>query len=228
MGWTGAFMNRVSQASDGAAPARPSLPLLAIVASVTLVTFLMALVAGGPLPGDLSITLWMQAQLGNRPPWAQLVTDGATMPGVLATIGLVAVLVVGLIGRKAIFWVAMAFGFARLTDWLLRASIMIPRPSPDLVAVASPSSSSSLPSTLGLVYGALYGVLFFSALMSDKGWRHAVAGLSAVMLMLGGIARVVLGGHWASQMVASLLLGVLLAGGAQIVVSWMALNLGRR
>jgi hypothetical protein len=99
-------------------------------------------------------------------------------------------------------------------DVLLRAAVFAPRPTPDLVTVASAASGSGLPSTFGLVYGALFG----AALLAGRGGRSRAAraaGVAAGLLVVAGAcARVVLAGHWPSQIGAS----VLLALGAAAVV----------
>ena len=83
--------------------------------------------------------------------------------------------------------------------------IYVPRPTPDLVSVASSSTSSGFPSTFALVYGAIFGVVLFAP--GRKGLVPAgLAVLSLLLLVAGLSARVALGGHWMSQMMASLLL----------------------
>jgi membrane-associated phospholipid phosphatase len=103
--------------------------------------------------------------------------------------------------------------------------LFVPRPFEPLVAVAAPSSSSGLPSTFGLVYGAVFGV----ALLAGAGagasgaWAALPARfLAAAAITAGSAARVVLGGHWPSQMLASLALGGLLALAALMLTARLA------
>ena len=88
--------------------------------------------------------------------------------------------------------------------------IFVPRPSDEFVTVASISASSGLPSTFALVYGGVFGATLFAS--GRKGAGAAVAGaVSAGLIAAGLCARIVLGGHWASQMLSSLLLALALA-----------------
>ncbi|WP_172439046.1 phosphatase PAP2 family protein [Porphyrobacter sp. TH134] len=119
-------------------------------------------------------------------------------------------------GWRSALAVPLAFGLAWLIDKGLRPVIFAPRPSADLVAVASASSSSGLPSTFGLVYGSIFGVVVFVAATG----RSAIVlrALALALTFAGAAARVVLGGHWTSQMIASVLLGLLVAIAASAVV----------
>jgi len=88
--------------------------------------------------------------------------------------------------------------------------VFAPKPAAELVAVAAPSASSGLPSTFGLVYAGLFGA---ALLASGRGGASAAAGaaLAGLLVVAGSGARIVLGGHWTSQLAASLLLGLALA-----------------
>jgi drug/metabolite transporter (DMT)-like permease len=111
-------------------------------------------------------------------------------------------------GWRAALAAGAAFAFAQGLDKLLRLLVFTPRPSADLVAVASPASSSGLPSTFGLVVGALFGLTFIAALGQRSPAARAVLVFSTAMLLAAFLGRVVLGGHWPSQMILSLGLGI--------------------
>ena len=112
--------------------------------------------------------------------------------------------------------VPATFGLAWLADKALRTIMFVPKPDADLVAVASASAASGLLSTFCLVYGSVFGVVFW---LQGSG---AVAGfarlVSLLLIMSGSAARIVLGGHWTSQMITSVCTGVLLAGLATLVL----------
>jgi len=171
----------------------------------------VCLISQGPLPGDLVLTQALQEALGASPGWAGFVTSTAKAPIVWITL-LLAVALGALRGQgwRGAAVPGLAFVGVKTLDALLRALIYAPKPSPDLVPVASASTASGFPSTFGLVYGALFGgVLFVSALSSKGGGRELRALLifaSVGLLVTGAAARIVLGGHWASQMLASWLL----------------------
>lgn len=193
--------------------------------AVTLTLFALVLGAAclavlGPLPGDVAVTLALQSAFGASPQWAEWLTDTAKPPLVIATMifgAWLAWLAVGLRGALA---VPLGFGFGWLIDKALRALIFAPRPMADGVEVASARSSSGLPSTFGLVFGAVFGVVLMDR---AKRWDTALLkGVAAFLIILGAAARVVLGGHWPSQMIASILLGL-----AAAVAAHAATNLFR-
>jgi len=82
--------------------------------------------------------------------------------------------------------------------------------------VVSASSSSGLPSTFGLVYGSIFGVVVLG--QASGRLAFPLRALACALIIAGGAARVVLGGHWTSQMLASVLLGLLAATVAREVV----------
>lgn len=177
---------------------------------VALLVGAASAVLQGPLPGDPALAAGVQAALGEAPGWAFAITRSAVLPFV--GVSLVAACLLGwwVAGMRGVWAVPLAYGLALATDKTLRAVLFVPRPDPALVAVAAPSASSGLPSTFGLVYGAIFGV----ALMAGaSGLRAALPAraVAAAAIIAGTAARVVLGGHWPSQMVASLALGGLLA-----------------
>lgn len=129
-------------------------------------------------------------------------------------------------GWRAVLSVPLAFGLAWLIDKGLRAVIFAPRPSADLVAVASASSSSGLPSTFGLVYGSIFGVVVFAAATGRS--ANGLRALALALIFAGVAARVVLGGHWTSQMLASVLLGLLAAAAASEVADRLLKKEGAR
>lgn len=163
----------------------------------------------GPLPGDVSITRQLQSAFGPQPVWAERVTDTAKPPYVMLTI-LAGSSVAWLAARwRGALAVPIAFGLSWVMDKVLRAMIFDARPSADLVAVASPSTSSGLPSTFGLTFGSIFGVALFVTAMGTQAMAARVVALG--LIVAGAIARIILGGHWTSQMLASTVLGVVAA-----------------
>lgn len=189
-----------------------------------LILTLLALAVGGaclavqgPLPGDVGATRRLQSLFSNAPRWAEWLTDTAKPPMVIATIGAGAGLAWFASGWRSALSVPLGFGLAWLIDKGLRAVIFAPRPSADLVAVASASSSSGLPSTFGLVYGSIFGAVVFAAATGRL--ALGLRAFALVLIFAGVAARVVLGGHWSSQMIASVLLGLLAAAAASEVAN---------
>lgn len=195
---------------------------LIVLALLVLIPGAASIAAQGAVPGDVMITQALQSVLAEAPAWAGPVTNLAKAPwlwaSMAAAMGLAGV--AGGIARAPA--PLLAYGFAWGADQMLRALIYIPKPDASLVAVASASSASGLPSTFGLVFGALFGAAFW---IRGSGVRHqALLGLSALFMAVGAAARIVLGGHWLSQMLPSLAHGVLLAG----LAVWLVERAARR
>lgn len=186
----------------------------------TVILTLSALVLGaacfavqGPLPGDVAVTLALQSAFGDSLQWAEWLTDTAKPPLVFATMIAGAGLAWLVAGWRGALAVPLAFAFGWLIDKAARALIFAPRPAADVVEVASASNSSGLPSTFGLVFGGVFGVaLVARAKRWDTAWLQVLA---AFLIITGAAARVVLGGHWPSQMLVSILLGLAAAATAQ-------------
>ncbi len=182
-----------------------SIPSAALCLVAGLIVGSACLVAQGPLPGDVGVTHLLQAGLGDAPRWATWLTRTAKAPLVLATL----VVSVGLAfmrgGRRAAVLPVVTIIAVYGLDPLLRAVVFAPKPSADLVAVAAASTSSGVPSTFGLVYGGLFGAVCATP-SAGTAMAKLASGLSIVSIVAGAAARIVLGGHWLSQLVASVLL----------------------
>lgn len=184
------------------------------------------LIVQGPLPGDVLVTRALQSIFGT-PSWARFLSDTAKLPILSGTL-IVAILLAFVHGGwRYTATPVLALILAEISDALLRALVFAPRPSADLVAVASPSASSGFPSTFGLVYGALFGAAV--CMRSNRNIATAIASTIALFLIVAGvIARVVLGGHWFSQIMASTFIGLALAAAVQVIMdAWTTGYRGR-
>ena len=199
----------------------------ALLALLALLIGGASVVMQGPLPGDAAIAGALQDLFGPAPGWAFALTETAKAPLLWATLALAGALAWLAAGGRWALAVPVAYALAFAADKALRAAIFVPRPAEPLLAVAEAASSSGLPSTFGLVYGAMFGVAALA-----PGWTRARAPLrlaALALLLVGCAARVVLGGHWPSQMLASASLGLALAGLALAIVAATArLSAGRR
>lgn len=182
------------------------------VVLAAIVSGAVCLAVPGPFFGDVPATLALQAIFGPSPTWAQWLTDTAKPPLVMATLILGAALAWLAAGLRGAIAVPIAFGLGWLIDQALRAIIFMPRPAPELVAVTGANASSGLPSTFGLVYGSIFGAVLF---VEPKGKVLPAARVLAIaMIISGAAARVVLGGHWPTQMFVSIMLGLAAAASA--------------
>ena len=102
---------------------------------------------------------------------------------------------------------------ANLASTLLK--IAVGRPRPDLVPHLDHVSSASYPSGHATSAAAVYLLLAWLALPR---WRTAAWALAATMIILNAFSRIMLGVHWASDIVGGTLLG---AAFALIAVWWV-------
>lgn len=104
----------------------------------------------------------------------------------------------------------MGYLGALIMNFALRAIVFAPRPDDAMVAVAKANSDSGLPSTFALIYGSVLGVVVVARTQRAALGRW-ITFVALALIVAGGAARIVLGGHWPSQVVASLLLGFRMA-----------------
>ncbi len=182
---------------------RPLLPLCAIGLLLGLLNWVMQ----EPVPGDALLTRGLQALFGHQPGWANIITKSATEPWMWAMTLAVAILLHILHGARMALAAPISFALAIAADGLLRFYLHSPRPLAALVAVAKPSPSSGLPSTYGLVTGAIV------ALADRRGVVRAIGWIAIGWMVAGWAARVTMGGHWTSQLLASYALSAIMALG---------------
>ncbi|MCC6315448.1 MAG: phosphatase PAP2 family protein [Thermomicrobiales bacterium] len=188
-----------------------------VLASIVclLLALLLSLVARGgrPLPGDLAIAGWLQSW-GGAPLdalAAALSALGRTLPMTLIALACAA----WLAGteRRAAAVVVVAAATLRALSLPLKSAVARPRPTPDLVMVLERASGAGFPSghTLGatLLCVVLAGVL---PLSGRFGWAARALLLALPWVM--GWARVRVGAHWPSDVLAGLLWG----GGAALAL----------
>lgn len=99
---------------------------------------------------------------------------------------------------------------------------LAPRPDPGLVEMAAPSAGSGLPSTTALVYGALFGAVLLSRSSGSArlpALRSGPGAISVALIAAGCGARIGLGAHWPSQVLASLALALASVGLVQVVLA---------
>lgn len=162
------------------------------------------------LPGDVAFARLGQSLAGESTAWAHAITNTAKAPWAYVLVALAA----GISWRLRGPWTAgasvIAYLLAHGFDRLLKPLIGRPRPSPELIEVAGSTTGFSCPSTFALVYAATFGFLLCVLCQQRRSvWRNAGLVFCSVALVLGASARVVLGGHWPSDLVFSCLLAAL-------------------
>jgi membrane-associated phospholipid phosphatase len=164
------------------------------------------------LPGDVSITGFLQSVAPENNSWAEAVTTSAKIPWNFVLLAITLLLSWLIAGWRAAALAAVCFAGLLLTGPWLQGVIARPRPSPSLVRVVGSSSGYSFPSIFALTYAATVGylaILAWHAAARRTRWVMVLAG--ALLLFVGGSARIVLGAHWPSDVVAPYLIGLVWA-----------------
>lgn len=197
------------------------LPLLAL--GLAILTVACCLLAHGEprLPGDLRLTLLVQAHHGPAldlvMQWVSRLSGGLTwyiVPPILAG-GIVVWLVLGRFEAALV----VACGPISLLNSALKLAVDRPRPAPDLVRVVGTAGQSSFPSGHAFLAILFWGFLGYLACTHLKA-RHlkALALLvSAAMLLLVGVSRVYLGAHWPSDVLGGYVTGSLFL----VILVWL-------
>ena len=196
-------------------------PLLVMAAIAT--AMLVAARFAPHFPGDVALSRVIQ---GAAPPgdWARAVTRAAYAPwiyGVLAVSAVAALRVAGWRGAAAM---ALTFFALMYVEQGMKGYIARPRPSAAAMDAAgaqmsvgtgmtamAPSApvSYSMPSGWALLFGATVGLLGVLAWRNTRGIVRASYLMGCAIVLIAGLAaRVSLGAHWPSDVLAGYLLSV--------------------
>lgn len=187
------------------------LGLAALFAVLVLAALTIPVVRGVPLPFDVPVTQWLHRYAG--PGWIA-VARALNVSGSLAVVVPVTLLGAWLL-RPRIRAALLVGGMTAtlVLQLTVNAAVARPRPTllPHLVAasgLAYPSGHSALAAALGTL---------LSVLLWRTPYRWPVLTLAALYAALMGLARVVLGVHHPSDVLAGWLLGM----GVGLAVGWM-------
>lgn len=167
-------------------------------------------------PGDVSLARLVQTSVPGVA-WAQVLTEAAGSPWkyVLAGIGALAGWYMAT-WRGATVVLVATLALPPVGDWL-KALVARPRPAGSLIDVIGQPTGASFPSTAAIVYGSVFGSLALLALFRRP--RRWLLALGCVLVLLAaGAARVTLGAHWPSDILAGYLLALVGAGALQRIL----------
>jgi undecaprenyl-diphosphatase len=154
------------------------------------------------LPGDVAIAGFLQSVAPEDNSWAEAITTSAKTPWNFILLAITILLSRLIAGWRAA--VIAAVCFAGLSLFGLRQQ--------DAMARLRPSHSYSFPSIFALTYAATIGYLAILVWYAGAGrMRWAVVLAFALLMFIGGSARVVLGAHWPSEVMGSYLIGLVWA-----------------
>jgi len=162
-------------------------------------------------PGDPQIARAIQHFAPMAIPLAQTITASAMKPWCFLLLAATIAVAWTMCGwRAAAVAVAIFFGLWLLGIWL-SPMVAQPRPTSELINVVGHPKGYAFPSIFGLIYGATFGYAGVLALVRLRGVARSLVCVIALFFLLAGIdARVVLGAHWPSDLLASYLLALTL------------------
>jgi membrane-associated phospholipid phosphatase len=178
-----------------------SLPLL-VAAGVTLVVgTTMAMTAY--LPGDVAVAGAIQALVPNGG-WVPALIGTAYVPQKLLVMLLAVVGAFYFGGTRAAMILVVAIALEQVFGEASKQIFARPRPSPALMAVTGTPSGFSFPSTFVTLYSVTFGGLLLVAWRAARSTARAtVLAVCATALVLAGLARIVPGAHWPSDVLGT-------------------------
>ena len=191
---------------------------IALVVACAIFVVLAALAHRSPyFPIDLAVTRGLQSI---RTPWFAALMYGLSWLGFYPQIYLLGSGVVLALFFLGLRWEAGGALFAGLGSILvvtIKAIVLRPRPSADLVHVFSELSSPSFPSGHVMQFTAFCGFLLFIVytLLRPSWFRGVLLAVLGLIVALMGPSRIYLGQHWFSDVMGAYVLGSL----------WLALTI---
>jgi membrane-associated phospholipid phosphatase len=191
--------------------------------AATLALLLSAAVTVYPqLPGDAAVSGFLQSAAPGNKSWAEAITTSAKTPWSFLLLAITILLSWLIAGWRAAVFAAVCFlGLWLVGPWL-QTLIARPRPSPASMGMMGgmmgggmkgSSPGYSFPSIFALVYATTVGYLAVLAWRTLTGWmRWAVILTCALLMLVGGTARIVLAAHWPSDIVTTYMVGLVWAG----------------
>jgi undecaprenyl-diphosphatase len=161
-------------------------------------------------PGDIVVTQYFQKFFPSNTLWADTISNIAKFPYSIILLIITVIISFFINGLRAVVLSIISFVGLSMLDKFIKIFVFQTRPSVDLISVSTISTSSSFPSTSGIVYIATFGFLL---MLSAKFWRNSLFNKlvffsSFIPLVVIFIARIVLGAHWPSDIIVTYMLGI--------------------
>jgi undecaprenyl-diphosphatase len=178
---------------------------------ILLFAALSALVATGYADGfDRRIGASLAMTADTSPPALILFMQGVSWIGGGTPRWVIVILLCGLVWHWCGPRCAVALGGASLLSNLASSLLKVAfaRPRPDLTPHLDLQTSFSYPSGHATSAAAVYLMLAF---LAPQRWKRAAWSLAGAMIVLNGFSRMMLGVHWASDILGGTMLGAVFA-----------------
>lgn len=150
--------------------------------------------------GDVRAARAVQAALPDAGWWATPISRLAPAPAKYYVMGIALAAATVVAGWRGLALVGAFLLLEQYGAESTKAIFARPRPSRDLIAVAGNPSGFTFPSTTITFFCVTFGaVAVLAARRRTARWRWPILAVSAAMVALGCVARVVLGAHWPSD-----------------------------
>jgi len=196
---------------------------LFMVGSAVLAMMAIAAHSFAYFPGDLAISHAVQALSSN---WLDLVFGDVSWFGFPPQSDILFGVIVAFLFVLGARWAAVNEALGAIGSGgmylLLEHLVRQPRPSADLVRVVGPIQMTGFPSGHLATFVAVFGFLAFLSYrrLGPSNFRFLPIALVTVLLVVMGLARIYAGHHWASDVVAGVLLGGLWLAVAIRIYCW--------
>ncbi len=183
----------------------------ALIATLLLFALVSAATAAGMADGlDRQISRALALRVGETSPTFIAFMQAVSWIGGGIPRWVIVILLCGLVWHWCGPRCAVALGGASLLSNLASSLLKLGfgRARPDVIAHLDHQTSFSYPSGHATSAAAVYLLL---AWLAPPPWRAAAAVLAAVMIVLNAFSRIMLGVHWASDIVGGTLLGAAFA-----------------
>lgn len=190
-------------------PESPALFFFAILLIAAGLTFFFILNTIGAQISQLDLRVY-EFMHSLRTPWMDQIMTGITMMGdTLVITAMTVILLVWLLYKRnfpaAIHWLA-AILFGTILTRVLKVSLQIPRPDPNLFPGSGHYSFPSAHSTMSMLLYGFLAIIICREIQSK--WRNHIYAAAAILISMIAISRLYLGAHWLSDVMGGLSLGL--------------------
>ena len=186
------------------------IPLVAACFIVAVILLGLIVSAGWTVAADLRISNALSLRVGQSDPGLIAFMQGASWIGGGTPRWIIVILLCGMVWRWCGSRCAMAFAVAALLSNLASSLLKLGfgRARPDLIEHLDHQTSFSYPSGHATSAAVVYLLL---AWLAPPRWRPFAWTLAAAMILLNACSRIMLGVHWASDIVGGTMLGAAFA-----------------